>query len=210
MIISADERVRIRELFRFERECWSSGMTYVAGVDEAGRGPLAGPVVAAAVIFPEEVFIPELNDSKLLSPAKRERLTQQIKSAAVCVGVGQSSPEEIDRMNILQASLLAMRRAVEDLFVTPDILLIDGTQELPAYSRPQKAIVRGDRRTASVAAASIIAKVRRDTIMRDYHRIYPQYGFDRHKGYPSPAHREAIRKYGFCDIHRRSFNVKFD
>jgi ribonuclease HII len=167
-------------------------------------------VVAAAVVFPEEVFIAGLDDSKRLSSTAREALAEIIQDTAVCVGIGISTPEEIDRWNILQASLLAMRRAVEDLWITPDVLIVDGNREIPDYFIAQKALVKGDQKSASVAAASIIAKVHRDGIMREYHRIYPRYGFDRHKGYPSKAHREAIKKYGICEIHRRSFHIKSD
>jgi ribonuclease HII len=208
--ISDSERARIRRLFEQERKLWKQGFTYVAGVDEAGRGPLAGPVVAAAVVFPAEVYLTGINDSKVLSPKRREELYEEIYTAAVCVGVGQSSPAEIDQMNILRASLLAMRRAVENLVVTPECLLIDGKYEIPDYFHSQKAFVKGDSKCYSIAAASIVAKVERDRIMREYHKLYPQYGFDRHKGYPSKVHRRAIRDHGFCEIHRRTFNVKLE
>lgn len=199
---------RISALFRRERELWASGIDRIAGVDEAGRGPLAGPVVAAAVIFPHEVFIPEVNDSKLLTPKRRLTLYNQIIETAGDVGIGQASPEEIDRFNILNASLLAMRRAVDDLVFSPDYLLIDGKWTIRECVIPQEALTKGDRRSFSIAAASIIAKVKRDQIMMEYHRVYPQYGFDSHKGYPAKAHRECIKNYGYCDIHRRSFKVK--
>ncbi len=205
---STTERERLRRMFFYERETRRSGYTFVAGVDEAGRGPLAGPVVAAAVIFASEVFIPGLDDSKRLSPHRREILAGIIRETAAGIGVGMCSPQEIDRWNILQASLLAMRRAVENLEITPDLLIVDGNREIPDCPFPQMTLVKGDQKSASVAAASIIAKVQRDDIMRAYHRIYPRYGFDRHKGYPSKAHREAILKYGLCDIHRRSFHIK--
>lgn len=202
------ERDRISTLFQRERELWASGTDRIAGVDEVGRGPLAGPVVAAAVIFPHEVFISNVNDSKLLTPKRRLELYNQIIEAASDVGIGQASPEEIDRFNILNASLLAMQRAVDDLVFSPDYLLIDGKWTIQECAIPQEALTKGDRRSFSIAAASIIAKVRRDQIMVKYHHIYPQYGFDRHKGYPAKAHRESIRNHGYCGIHRRSFKVK--
>jgi ribonuclease HII len=193
---------------RREAQLWNAGFRRVAGIDEAGRGPLAGPVVAAAVIFPVGGFIDGVDDSKRLSPRKREILIDRIREKALFVGIGQCSPAEIDEMNILQASLEAMKRAVDTLPRSPDHLLIDGRWELPGYQGSQEAVVKGDQSCFSVAAASIVAKVTRDRIMREYHAIYPQYGFDRHKGYPSKTHREAIKKYGYCDIHRRSFKVK--
>ncbi len=202
------ERNRVSALFHFERKLWASGVDRIAGLDEAGRGPLAGPVVAAAVIFPDEIFIPGVNDSKLLPEKRREKLHDQILAEALDVGVGLASPEEIDRINILQASFLAMQRALDDIIFMPDYLLVDGRWTLPDCQLPQDAIIKGDQLSFSIAAASIIAKVRRDKIMKDYHHVYPQYGFDRHKGYPSKAHREAIKTYGYCEIHRRSFKVK--
>jgi ribonuclease HII len=202
------ERERLRALFTTERELWGNGCRFIAGVDEAGRGPLAGPVTAAAVVFPQETFIAGLNDSKLLSPQRREQLSMVIYQQAISVAVGQASPEEIDCLNILQASLLAMQRAVNALRVRPDYLLVDGIYEIPGVGCSQIAIIKGDRRSASVAAASIIAKVHRDRLMQDYHRLYPQYQFDRHKGYPTKAHVAALEKYGYCEIHRRSFKPK--
>ena len=198
---------RVDALLQHEARLWHAGFHLVAGIDEAGRGPLAGPVVAAAVIFPIGTFIEGIDDSKRLSPRRREYLFDLIQEKALCLGIGKCSPEEIDDINILQASLKAMRRAVEKLSEAPDHLLIDGRWELPGYEGSQEALVKGDSRCFSVAAASIIAKVTRDRIMREYHATFPQYGFDRHKGYPSKAHREAIKKYGYCDIHRRSFKV---
>jgi len=195
------------KLLEMENKLRSAGYRLIAGVDEVGRGPLAGPVVAAAVVFPDNLFIPGINDSKLLSPQKREILSGLINEKALAFGIGQCSPALIDEINILQASLLAMRRAVDNLGLSPNYLLIDGRYTLPDYSGSQQAVIKGDRRCFSIAAASIIAKVERDRIMVEYHRAYPEYGFDRHKGYPTKAHREAIIKYGYCDIHRRSFKV---
>ena len=198
---------RVEQLLSLENKLHAAGINYLAGVDEAGRGPLAGPVVAAAVIFPQDVYITGINDSKLLSPSRREELYKRIFVESESIGVGQSSPQEIDQINILQASLLAMKRALENLTAMPDYVLIDGLHVIPDYPVHQEALVKGDRRSFSVAAASIIAKVERDRLMMNYHQAYPEYGFDRHKGYPSKAHRTAIKMHGYCDIHRRSFKV---
>ena len=179
----------------------------IAGIDEAGRGPLAGPVVAAAVILPPDYRHPEINDSKQLTPGKRERLHEVIKADALAVGLGVVEASVIDRMNILQATLMAMRDAVLDLSLTPDYLLVDGKNRIDIRT-PQETIIRGDARSISVAAASIIAKVSRDRIMEIYHRQFPQYNFLKNKGYGTGEHREAIRRCGPCKIHRLSFAVK--
>lgn len=190
--------------YSYERRIWNIGKIS-AGVDEAGRGPLAGPVVAAAVILSEECQINGLNDSKKLSPQKREALFHQIKRLAIVTGVGIVESEEIDRINILRASLLAMEFAVTNLNPRPDYLLIDGNI-LTSLSIPQETVVRGDSRCCSIAAASIIAKVIRDSIMDDYHNIYPEYNFNKHKGYPTKEHLESLKKFGPCPIHRKTFN----
>jgi len=176
----------------------------VAGVDEAGRGPLAGPVVAAAVILDELQPIKGLNDSKKLSPRTRERLFDEIRARALCCSIAQASVEEIDALNILQATLLAMRRAVDGLRLRPHKVLVDGNR-LPLLKMPAEAIVRGDARVKAIAAASILAKVQRDRLCDDLHAQHPQYGFDGHKGYPTPAHLAALREHGACAQHRRSF-----
>lgn len=199
---------RIHAFYWLERILWEMGARRVAGVDEAGRGPLAGPVVAAAVIFTAETAIPGVNDSKLVPPKEREALYDEIMARAFSVGVGEASVEEIDRLNILQASFLAMKRAIAGLSEIPDYLLIDGNQTLPDTFIPQLAIIQGDRRCFSIAAASIIAKVHRDRIMAKYHEQYPQYRFDLHKGYCTRRHIEAIKLYGRCEIHRRSFQIR--
>ena len=179
-------------------------MELIAGVDEAGRGPLAGPVVAAAVIFNSEKPPIPFKDSKLLTERQRERLYIWLMESGASVGIGVVKQDEIDRINILQASLLAMKKAVLRLSVTPEKLLIDGqfTTDLPIR---QEAVVQGDRKIAVISAASVIAKVTRDKMMRGFHRKYPQYGFDRHKGYPTRAHKEAILKHGASPIHRLTF-----
>ncbi len=176
----------------------------IAGVDEAGRGPLAGPVVAAAVILDELHPIKGLNDSKKLGPRNRERLFDEIRAKALCCSIAQASVEEIDTLNILQATLLAMRRAVDGLRLRPHKVLVDGNR-LPVLTMPAEAIVKGDARVKAIAAASILAKVQRDRLCLALHELHPQYGFDGHKGYPTAAHLAALREYGACPQHRRSF-----
>ncbi|RMH14970.1 MAG: ribonuclease HII [Gammaproteobacteria bacterium] len=175
-----------------------------AGVDEAGRGPLAGPVVAAAVILDPDISIPDLDDSKKLSAAKRDQLFQQIQQRSRGFSVRFCEATEIDQINILQATLLAMKKAVESLHPIPTKVLIDGNQS-PDLLLPTELIVRGDQTVTAISAASILAKVTRDRIMLDYHQQYPQYGFDCHKGYPTRAHLKALKTHGPCPIHRRSF-----
>jgi ribonuclease HII len=176
----------------------------MAGVDEVGRGPLAGPVVAAAVILDDRRTIRGLNDSKLLQPEERERLDLEIRRRAVCCSVAEASVEEIDRFNILRAALLAMRRAVEGLREQPCIVLVDGNQR-PELSMPVRTVVGGDAKVRAISAASIIAKVYRDRLLRALHDEHPQYGFDGHKGYSTPEHLAALREHGACPHHRRSF-----
>ena len=192
------------DLWYFEIDATQKGCKDIAGIDEAGRGPLAGPVVSAAVILPTTFHVPDVTDSKRLSPKKRERLFGEIYERAVAVGIGIVDPVEIDRINILRASLLAMAIAVENLDPQPDHLLIDGTFSIPS-GLSQQPIPKGDALSISIAAASIVAKVSRDRLMQNYHHYYPQFDFPKHKGYPTKAHREAIRKFGFSPIHRRSF-----
>jgi ribonuclease HII len=176
----------------------------VAGVDEAGRGPLAGPVVAAAVILDDKRRIRGLADSKVLTEAARERLYGHIMDKALCCSVGSASVEEIDRLNILQATLLAMRRAVDGLRLVPAKVLVDGNQ-LPVLRVLAEAIIDGDAKVKSISAASIIAKVHRDRLCRELHEVHPQYGFASHKGYSTPEHLAALRRHGACVHHRRSF-----
>lgn len=176
----------------------------LAGVDEAGRGPLAGPVVAAAVILDDLKPIKGLADSKAISALKRERLFDEIRAKALCCCVAEASVEEIDELNILQATLLAMRRAVEGLRLAPHRVLVDGNR-LPLLKVPAEAIVKGDAKVAAISAASILAKVHRDRLCLVLHEAHPQYGFAGHKGYPTPDHLEALRTHGACGAHRRSF-----
>jgi len=176
----------------------------IAGVDEAGRGPLAGPVVAAAVILDDLHPIKGLNDSKKLSPARRERLYDEIRAKALCCAIAEASVEEIDTLNILQATMLAMRRAVEGLRLKPAKVLVDGNR-LPVLKIAAEAIVKGDAKVKAISAASILAKVYRDRLCLALHEQHPQYGFDGHKGYPTPEHLAALREHGACPQHRRSF-----
>ena len=192
------------DLFEFETKANHEGFKNIAGIDEAGRGPLAGPVVAAAVIFPSQVNIPGLNDSKKLSTKKREELFPKIQEISVSYGVAVVGQKVIDKINILQAARLAMKQAVETLKITPGLLLIDGNQKIDSTLN-QWAIVKGDSRSLSIAAASVLAKVTRDRIMDDYHKLYPQYEFNRHKGYGTKLHRNLIQEHGPCPIHRNTF-----
>lgn len=178
-------------------------------MDEAGRGPLAGPVVAAAIILPSEFFHDDVRDCKKLSPDKREKLFDLLKEHALSWAVGLATPEEIDRMDILSASLEAMRRAVLRLKVKPDILLVDGIHRIPSLDIPQKAIPKGDELCFAISAASIIAKVIRDRIMCALDKVYPEYGFSKHKGYPTKEHKLALMRYGPSPIHRKSFKGVF-
>lgn len=190
-----------------ERSYVERGFTCIAGVDEAGRGPLAGPVVAAAVIFPPSIEIPNIDDSKKLTQGERTALFDAVHAHATSIGIGIVEPETIDTMNILQASIHAMHRAIDRLAISPDILLVDGNR-FHHTGVPFETVVKGDARCFSIAAASIIAKVTRDRLMIEYDRTFPQYGFARHKGYPTPQHIEALRRFGPSAIHRRSFVVK--
>ncbi|MBI4418656.1 MAG: ribonuclease HII [Ignavibacteriales bacterium] len=189
-----------------EQQYWSQGLTRIAGVDEAGRGPLAGPVVAAAVLFPVGHSIEGVDDSKKLTPKKREELLALIERDAVSIGIGVVDHETIDKVNILQASILAMRLAVEKLLPAPEFVLADGNSFQHDVIRFQN-LIDGDARCFSIAAASIVAKVTRDRFMDEYDKLYPQYGFARHKGYCTREHVDVIKQIGFCEIHRKSFKL---
>ena len=192
------------DLWFFEKKATEKGYSEIAGIDEAGRGPLAGPVVSAAVILPPAFSVTGVIDSKKLSARRRAQLYHEIYTQAVSVGIGIVDAVEIDRINILQASLLAMSMATNNLRPQPQCLLIDGPFRIPSRL-PKKPITRGDTLSVSIAAASIVAKVTRDRLMESYSAYYPQFGFSRHKGYPTRAHKEAIRRYGCCPIHRQTF-----
>jgi ribonuclease HII len=191
-------------MFAYERRCWMEGRVRVGGIDEAGRGPLAGPVVAACCILDPEDRILGLDDSKKLSPAKRERLFEEILARSLAFGIAEVDAGEIDRINILNATRRAMAEAFERLAVRPDILLVDAVA-LEGTGVPVLPIVKGDALSVSIAAASILAKVHRDRLMDAFDAAYPAYGFAKHKGYGTPEHCEAIRRHGLCPIHRRSF-----
>ena len=197
------------DLWLYEHEAAREGFACVCGVDEAGRGPLAGPVCAAAVILPPDIQIEGLNDSKKLTDKKRRALYDVITEQAVSYGIAFADEQEIDEINILQATFLAMRRAVEQLSVRPDMVLVDGNREPELGGLPVKTIVRGDSLSANIAAASILAKVTRDRFMLEQDAAYPQYGFAVHKGYGTKAHYAALTQYGPCPIHRQSFLKKF-
>ncbi|ACA59198.1 ribonuclease HII [Candidatus Desulforudis audaxviator] len=199
------EAERLHSLYGYERALEAAGCGPVAGTDEAGRGPLAGPVVAAAVVLSRGAAIPELKDSKQLTGPARSRLADEIRARCHAWGIGVADVGEIARLNILRASLLAMRRALDGLGFIPGWVLVDGSFTVPLFPGPQTALVKGDRVSASVAAASILAKVYRDELMERLHRLYPEYGFDRHKGYPTPEHYQALERYGPCPLHRVSF-----
>lgn len=196
------------DLWAIERDCFAAGCQLVCGVDEAGRGPLAGPVCAASVILPPDLVIPGLNDSKKLTDKKRRELFEIITSEAVSYGIALVDEKQIDEMNILQATFRAMEQAVARMDVTPDLALVDGNRE-PSMGLPVRTVVKGDSLSANIAAASILAKVTRDRLMEQLDETYPQYGFAVHKGYGTKRHYEALREYGPCPIHRRSFLKKF-
>lgn len=191
----------------YEKKTINKGFKYVCGVDEAGRGPLAGPVCAAAVILPEGHIIEGVNDSKKLSEKKREALFDVIKSEALAYSIAFATVEEIESMNILNATMLAMKRAVDGLIVKADYALIDGNR-LPPLDIPCEYVIKGDAKSMSIAAASILAKVSRDRLCYEYAEKYPEYGFDKHKGYGTKLHTEKIKEYGPCEIHRLSFLTK--
>ena len=210
-LISRNDRHKMKsekkmelDLWEIERELHAEGIGLICGVDEAGRGPLAGPVCAAAVILPPEMELAGLNDSKKLSEKKREQLFPEIQRVALAWSVAFASVEEIEERNILGATMLAMNRAIAGLSLTPDLALIDGNRN-KEIKVPSRCVVHGDARCASIAAASILAKVSRDHLMLELAREYPQYGFEKHKGYGTRAHYAALREYGPCPAHRPSF-----
>jgi ribonuclease HII len=198
------ERARLIRMTRIERSAYRQGYRRIAGLDEAGRGPLAGPVVAAAVVLPRGYWLPGLRDSKKLSASRRESLMDEITRSALAIGIGIIDQNIIDKINILQATLRAMQKAFESLSMYPDLLLIDALA-LPSVPVAQQSIIHGDDRSLSIAAASVIAKVTRDRLMMKYDSLYPQYNFKTHKGYGTKEHLEALSIHGPCEIHRRSF-----
>jgi ribonuclease HII len=201
-----DDRERVASMWQIERQLKKNGCARIAGVDEAGRGPLAGPVCVAAVILPDGLYLEKINDSKKLTPRQREKLYDQIIEQAACYSIVEVSPAQIDQMNILNATFYGMCQAVSKLSIRPDHVLIDGNQ-IRGMELPHTCVVKGDSKSISIAAASILAKVTRDRLMEQLDRAYPQYGFAKHKGYPTKAHYEALLKYGPCPEHRRSFRL---
>lgn len=201
------ELARLEQMREYEHH-YESSCTYICGIDEAGRGPLAGPVVAAAAILPADCTILYLNDSKKISEKRREELFLEIQEKAIAYGVGIVSPAVIDEINILQATYEAMRQAVSKLTVTPQIYLNDAVIIPGIDVRKQVKIIKGDAKSVSIAAASVLAKVTRDHMMIEYDKLYPEYGFAKHKGYGTKVHMDAIREHGICPIHRRSFLTK--
>lgn len=202
-----EESDRLHELFRREDELHDQGIEYVGGIDEAGRGPLAGPVVAACVILPKDDYLTYLNDSKKLSEKRREALFPEIIKSAVSVGVGLADQKEIDEVNILNADYIAMRRAIASMKIRPQYVINDAVT-IPDLAIPQEPVIKGDAKIACISAASVIAKVTRDHIMREYDKLSPEYLFAKHKGYPTKAHYEVLEKYGVLPIYRRTFLTK--
>ncbi len=199
------EEERLKQLKQIEEEIYNTGVETICGIDEAGRGPLAGPVVVATVIMPRDSFIEGVNDSKKVSEKKRELLYDLITKEAIAWGVGIIDQKEIDRINILNATKEGLTTAIKNLEVKPDRIIVDALKGIDTLGIPYTSIIKGDAKCYSIAAASIIAKVTRDRIMRQWDEIYPQYGFEKHKGYGTAMHMQAIREYGLCPLHRRSF-----
>lgn len=196
---------RLNEMKKIENELYDAGLEYICGIDEAGRGPLAGPVVVAAVIMPKDSMIEGVNDSKKVSEKKREALYDIITNEAISYSIGIIDQKEIDRINILNATKEGLTTAIQGLEVKPDRILVDALQGIDTCGVPYTSIIKGDAKCYSIAAASIIAKVTRDRIMRQWDELYPMYGFEKHKGYGTKMHIDAIREYGICPLHRHSF-----
>ncbi len=204
------ELERLTNLKQMEEEIYAKeNVKYICGIDEAGRGPLAGPVVVAAVIMPKDSMIEGVNDSKKVSEKKREKLYEEITSTAIAWGVGIIDQKEIDDINILNATKKGLTTALKELEVKPNLILVDALTKIDTLGIPYKSIIKGDAKCYSIAVASIIAKVTRDRIMRQWDEIYPEYGFEKHKGYGTKMHIEAIKEYGPCSLHRRSFIKNF-
>lgn len=203
------EQARLLKIKEIDEEFFKKGVKYIAGIDEAGRGPLAGPVVVACVIMPEDSMIEGVNDSKKISEKKRERLYDLLLEEAVSYGIGIVNQEEIDEINILRATKKALTMALTQMEIKPNVILVDALTGIDTLGIPYKSIIKGDANSYSIAAASIIAKVTRDRIMREWDKVYPEYGFAGHKGYGTAKHIEAIKQYGLCPLHRRSFTTHF-
>jgi len=207
--VKEKEEQRLLKLKEIDKEFFDMGMKYVCGIDEAGRGPLAGPVVVASVILPKNSMIEGVNDSKKISESKREKLYDIILEEAISYGIGIIYQDEIDEINILQATKKGLHEAVANMEIKPNVILVDALTGIDTLGIPYKSIIKGDAKSYSIGAASIIAKVTRDRIMREWDKVYPEYGFAGHKGYGTAKHIEAIKKYGLTPIHRRSFCKNF-
>lgn len=203
------EEQRLIKIKEIDEEFFKKGVKYVAGIDEAGRGPLAGPVVVACVIMPEDSMLEGVNDSKKISEKKREVLYEKITEEAISYGVGIINQEEIDELNILRATKKALTMALKEMETKPNVILVDALTGIDTLGIPYKSIIKGDANSYSIAAASIIAKVTRDRIMREWDKVYPEYGFAGHKGYGTAKHIAAIKEYGLCPLHRRTFTTHF-
>ena len=204
-----NEEERMSRLKKTDKEFYDMGLNYICGIDEAGRGPLAGPVVVASVIMPKDSKIEGVNDSKKVSEKKREKLYDQILEEAISYGIGIIYQDEIDDINILQATKKGLTEALKSMKVKPDAILVDALTGIDTLGIPYKSIIKGDATSYSIAAASIVAKVTRDRIMREWDSVYPEYGFAGHKGYGTAKHIAAIKQYGLCPIHRKSFTKNF-
>ena len=204
-----NEEERMSRLKKTDKEFYDMGLNYICGIDEAGRGPLAGPVVVASVIMPKDSMIEGVNDSKKVSEKKREKLYDQILEEAISYGIGIIYQDEIDEINILQATKKGLTEALKSMKVKPDAILVDALTGIDTLGIPYKSIIKGDATSYSIAAASIVAKVTRDRIMREWDSVYPEYGFAGHKGYGTAKHIAAIKQYGLCPIHRKSFTKNF-
>ena len=203
------EEERLKQLKEYENQLRSKGFEFICGIDEAGRGPLAGPVVVASVIMPADSIIEGVNDSKKVSEKKREKLYDLILEEAISYGVGIIGQDEIDDINILNATKKGLTMSLKELDKKPDLIIVDALTHIDTLGIPYESIIKGDAKCYSISAASIIAKVTRDRIMREWDKVYPQYGFATHKGYGTAAHIAAIKEYGLCPIHRRSFTTHF-
>ncbi len=203
------EEERLKKLKEMEENLHKKGFEYICGIDEAGRGPLAGPVVVASVIMPKDSKIEGVNDSKKVSEKRREKLYDEITSEAIAWGVGIIDQKEIDEINILNATKKGLTLSLKELSKKPDLILVDALEKIDTLGIPYEAIIKGDAKCYSIAAASIIAKVTRDRIMKEYDKVYPEYGFEKHKGYGTKMHIDAIKTYGICELHRKSFVKNF-
>jgi len=203
------EEKRLKNLKEMENELHKKGFEYICGIDEAGRGPLAGPVVVASVIMPKDSMIEGVNDSKKVSEKKREKLYDEITENAIAWGVGIINQNEIDDINILNATKKGLTLSLQELSKKPDLILVDALEKIDTLGIPYEAIIKGDAKCYSISAASIIAKVTRDRIMREWDKVYPQYGFEKHKGYGTKMHIDAIKEYGICSLHRKTFVKNF-